>query len=369
MKLMNQAITIRKIQPDDDRAVSEVAKTLGAPERYFAYLSYKRGKANALAAVDGERVVGCVVPRVARIAGEKIGMVDWIFVDRNVQGKGAGKALLDAVLSYFQEEGCKTLYALIDRYNSPSWNMFFHRGFMPFEFDRQFKVFGWRIISLWWIVSYFIAPGHFIVRKTVKEEQLAGEIGDGRHFLVAWLGFSFVAWIVGLRYDAPVLTSIPFALGVVGISIFAHELAHKLIARLFGLKTVFKANELGLLFSAPFSLLVGVHYPTYGSTYIKQKDWPYNKNLREMGLIYVAGPVVSLVLAFCFLGLTHWGDREWLEALGRVGFWTNFSLGSFNLLPIPMLDGNKIFLGNKTIGVLLILGFVLLWLLKRFYVQ
>ncbi|MCD5412657.1 MAG: M50 family metallopeptidase, partial [Dehalococcoidia bacterium] len=134
-------------------------------------------------------------------------------------------------------------------------------------------------------------------------------------------------------------------------------------------KTVFKANELGLLFSAPFSLLVGVHYPTYGSTYIKQKDWPYNKNLREMGLIYVAGPVVSLVLAFCFLGLTHWGDRGWLEALGTVGLWTNFSIGGFNLIPIPMLDGNKIFLGNKTIGVLLVIGFILLWLLKRFYVQ
>jgi Zn-dependent protease len=88
-----------------------------------------------------------------------------------------------------------------------------------------------------------------------------------------------------------------------------------------------------------------------------------------MGLIYSAGPVVSLVLAFCFLGLIHGADREWLEALGTVGFWTNFSLGSFNLLPIPMLDGNKIFLGNKTIGVLLVIGFILLWMLKRFYIQ
>jgi len=366
---MNREITIRKIQPDDDRAVWEVAKTLDIPERYLAYLSYKRGKANALAAVDGEKVVGCVVPRVATIAGEKIGIVDWIFVNRNVQGKGTGKALVDAVLFYFQEEDCKTLYALIDRYNSPSWNMFFHKGFMPFEFDRQFKVFGWRIISLWWVASYFIAPGHFIMRKTDEECQLVGEATEGWHFLLAWLGFSFVAWIVGLRHDAPVLTSIPFVLGVVGTSMFVHELAHKLIARLFGLKTVFKANELGLVFSAPFSLLVGVFYPTYGSTYIKQKDWPYNKNLREMGVIYTAGPVVSLVLAFCFLGLTHWADREWLEALGTVGFWTNFSLGFFNLLPIPMLDGNKIFLGNKTIGVLLVTGFILLWMLRWFYVR
>jgi Zn-dependent protease/predicted GNAT family acetyltransferase len=366
---MNHEVTIRKIQPDDDRAVWEVAKTLDIPERYFAYLSYKRGKANALVAVDGEKVVGCVIPRVAVIVGEKIGIVDWIFVDRNVQGKGIGKSLVDAVLFYFQEGGCKTLYALIDRYNSPSWNMFLHKGFMPFEFDRQFKVFGWRIILLWWVNSYFISPGHFIVRKTVDGDQLAGEAGEGWHFLLAWLGFSFVVWIVGLRHDAPVITSIPFALGVVSISVLLHELTHKLIARLFGLKTVFKANELGLVFSAPFSLLVGVFYPTYGSTYIKQKDWSHNKNLREMGLIYVAGPVVSLVLAFCFLGLIHWADREWLEALGTVGFWTNFSLGSFNLLPIPMLDGNKIFLGTNTIGVLLVIGFVLLWVLKRFYVQ
>lgn len=125
---------------------------------------------------------------------------------------------------------------------------------------------------------------------------------------------------------------------------------------------------MGLVFSALFSSLVGVSYPSYGSTYIKQKDWSYSKNLRVMGLVYTAGPVVSLVLAFCFLGLTHWANREWLATLGTVGFWANFSLGFFNLFRIPMFDGEKIFLGNKTIGVLLVIGFILLWMLKWFYV-
>jgi GNAT superfamily N-acetyltransferase/Zn-dependent protease len=367
---MNQEITVRKIQPDDDRGIWEVARTLPIPERYLAYLSYKRGKASALVAVVGERIVGCVVPQIATIAGEKIGIVDWIFVDHNVQGKGVGKALVDAVLFHFQEGGCKTLYALIDRYNSPSWNMFLHKGFVPFEFGRQFKVFGWRIISLWWITSYFLAPGHFIVRKTVGEGQLEGEeTAERRHFLLAWLGSSFVTWIMALRHDAPLLTSIPFVLGVVGTSIFLHELVHKLIARFFELKAVFKANELGLVFTALFSSLIGAFWPSYGSTYIKQRDWSYNKNLREMGLIYAAGPAVSLALAFCFLGLIQWANRWWLEALGTSGFWINFSLGSFNLLPAPMFDGNRIFLGSKTIGALLVVGFVLLWVLKRFYVE
>ena len=361
---MNHEITIRKIQPDDDQAVWKIAKGLKIPEGYFAYMSYKKYKANVLVAVDGGTFAGCIVPRIGVIAAEKIGIVEWIFVDHNAQGKGIGKALINAVQQYFQDEGCKTLYALIDRYNSQSWNMFLHNGFAPFELDRQLKVYGRRIFTLWWVVSYFVAPGHFIVRKTDHKDQLLGEAREGWHFLLAWLGFSFTVWLVGLKHGAPVISSIPLVLGVVSFSMLLHELAHKSIARFFGFKTVFKANELGLVFGTLFSLLVGVFFPTYGSTYIKQKDWPYRKDIRKMGLIYTAGPVVSLVLAYCFLGLTHWADREWLETLGTIGFWTNFSLGLFNLLPIPMLDGIKIFLWNKTIGVLLIMGFVALLLLR-----
>lgn len=359
---MNHEITIRKIQPDDDRAVWEVAKTMNIPERYLAYSSYKKSKANVLVADDGGKVVGCIIPRVGIIAVEKIGIVEWIFVDHNAQGKGIGKALMDAVLLYFQGEGCKTIYALIDRYNSPSWNMFLHNGFKPFEFDRQFKVFGWRIFSLWWLVSY--SPGHFIVRKTVDKDQLAGEVAESWNFLLAWLGFSFTVWIVGLRHGAPVITSIPLVLGVVSFSMLLHELAHKLIARFFGLKTVFKANELGLVISAPFSLLVGAFFPTYGSTFIKQTDWSYNKDPGKMGLIYAAGPVISLVLAFSFFGLTHLLDGEWMESLATTGFWINFSLGFFNLFPIPMLDGSKIFHGNKPIWVILVIGYLLLLILR-----
>ena len=365
---MNQRIIVRKIQSGENKAVWKVAKTLSMLERYFFYLFYLIGKANALVAVDKEKIVGCVIPKVTTLAGEKIGSVDGIFADRNVQGKGVGKALAEAALSHFQKSGCKTYYVLIDRFNSPSWNMFLHKGFTPFEFNEQFRVYGWKILSLWWVNNYFWEPGCFILRKTDKESQITREVGEGWHFLIAWFGFSLTILAMGIRLGAPLLESIPFVLGVVGVSIFAHELSHKLVARSFGLKTVFKVWESGLVFSVLLALLGGL-WPSYGSTFIKQKDWPYNKKIEEMGLIYSVGPVISLILASCFLGLTHWTSTEWLVALGIVGFRVNFVLALFNLIPIfpfSIFDGRKIFLWNKIAWSLLAIWFILLLGVKTF---
>ena len=362
---MNQKIVVRNIQPGEDKAVWKVAKTLSILERYFFYLffylSYKMGKAN-LVAVDGEKIVGCVTPRITTLIGEKVGIVDAIFVDRNVQGKGVGKALVEAALSRFQEARCQTLYYIVDRFNSPSWNMALHRGFDLFEFNEQLRVFGWKILWLWLATGYYFAPGTFILRKTAKENQMAREVGEGWHLLLAWLGFSFVLWIMGTRHGEPLLDFIPFVLGVVGVSILTHELAHKLVARSFSLKTIFKVWESGLTFSALLALL-GALLPFYGSTFIRQKDWAYNKDVKKMGLIYMIGPVVSLVLAFCFLGLAHWTNTEWLVALGTVGLRANFVLVLVNLIPIfpfTCFDGRKIFLWNKLVWSLLVIGFMLL---------
>jgi Zn-dependent protease/predicted GNAT family acetyltransferase len=359
---MSRKIIVRNIQPGEDGVVWRVAKTLSILERYLFYLMFylSSAKANALVAVDEERIVGCVIPKVTTLAGEKIGIVDVIFVDRNAQGKGVGKALLDSALSRFQEAGCKTLYYVVDRFNSPSWNMAVHHGFDLFEFNEQLRVFGWRIFSLWWVNGYFFEPGTFLLRKTGQGRQMTKEAGAVWHLFLGWIGFSFILWVMGIRLDAPLLDSIPFVLGVVGVSILAHELSHKLVARSLGFKTVFKVWESGLTFSAIFALLGITLLPFYGSTFIKEKDWAYNKELKKMGLIYLAGPVVSLVLASSFLALYHWANTECLVALGQVGLTTNVVLVAFNLLPIRPFDGRRIFLWHKLVWSLLVIWFTLL---------
>jgi hypothetical protein len=54
-----------------------------------------------------------------------------------------------------------------------------------------------------------------MLRKTSGERQITREAGVGWHLLLAWIGFSFVLWMEGIRLDAPLLGSIPFVLEAV----------------------------------------------------------------------------------------------------------------------------------------------------------
>ncbi|MCD5425554.1 MAG: GNAT family N-acetyltransferase [Methanosarcinaceae archaeon] len=366
---MNQKIVVRKIQFNEEKEIWKVAKTLSILERYyFYYLTYKPYSVNALVAIYENSIVGCITPHIKTHSGEKIGIIGGIFVDCTVQGKGVGKALANAALSHFQKEGCKINYVLVDRFNSPSWNMFLHNDFTPFEFNEQFRVYGWKTIPLWEVNGYLWEMGCFILRKTDKENQATKEIWEGWHLSLAWISFSFIILLMNVRIGNPLFNYIPFILSVVGVSILAHELSHKFIAHILGLKTVFKIWESGLVLSVLLALF-GITVPFYGSSFIKQKDWSYNKNIKKMGLIYSIGPIISLILASLFLGLTHWSNISWIVTLGTIGFHVNFIIVLFNLIPtfpFNMFDGKKIFLWNKIGWILLVMWFILLFAIVKF---
>ena len=152
---------------------------------------------------------------------------------------------------------------------------------------------------------------------------------------------------------------VPFALGVAGLSIFAHELGHKLVGRRFGLATTFRVWDSGILFGS-FLTILGALYPAYGSTYVKQVDWRYDPKRRETGLIYAVGPAVSLVLAALLWVSLPRLPSEW-AAFGRLGFVANYVMVLFNLIPIRAAggfawDGGKIFSWNKAVWALLVLA-------------
>ena len=163
---------------------------------------------------------------------------------------------------------------------------------------------------------------------------------------------------------------IPLALGVAGLSLFSHELAHKLSASRFGLKTTFKMLDSGILFSLLLATILGALYPAYGSTYIKQVDWRYDPKQKEMGLTYVAGPTISLTLATLFLASLPYFNHELLLKIGEMGYVTNFILVFFNLIPLQTAggfawDGRKIYSWNKTIWTLLVIALALLILTRE----
>ncbi len=140
---------------------------------------------------------------------------------------------------------------------------------------------------------------------------------------------------------------------VVGFSAILHEVAHGLAARALGDKTAEYAGRLTLnplkhldWFGSvimPFFLSLA-HLPLFA--YAKPVPYnPYNLSNQKLGpaLVSAAGPGTNLLIAIIMAGLI----RTNLLPLGIQSFLflvleVNVSLGIFNLLPIPPLDGSKL---------------------------
>ena len=371
---MDHEISFREMLHGEESKVREFfEENLGVIDRIIFPLAFRDALKSAakqlgttlLALSDGE-ITGSVSLRIVVYSEKRIGLIDAIVTDKNLRGRGIGKSLLDQALSWFEKKDCEIIYATADRYNSPSWNMFIHRGFSPHELRGQLRDLGLNFARLWFTEFYIIGGGTFFLKKTSEKER-RGEAGEGWHFLIGWLGLSLILWTMALRQGSPF--NIPLTLGVAGLSLFTHELAHKIAASRFGLETTFKAWDSGILFSSLLAVLLGALYPAYGSTYIKQVDWRYDPKQKRTGAIYTAGPIVSLILAALFWASMPCFNNE-LLMIGKMGYVTNYVLVIFNLIPIQAAggfawDGRKIYSWNKTVWTLLAIAIGLLILADR----
>lgn len=151
-----------------------------------------------------------------------------------------------------------------------------------------------------------------------------------------WLGVEEI----GIRIAA---ISLPLVAGF-----FLHEFAHKSIAMRFGYWAVYRMWTFGLLFALVIGLASSGRFlfAAPGAVVILT---PYASR-RESGLISVAGPLTNLAVGGCFLPLAFLGENL-LGLIGSMGAWINFWLAFFNLLPMPPLDGSKIFYWNARVWI------------------
>jgi Zn-dependent protease/GNAT superfamily N-acetyltransferase len=372
---LDHEILVREmLSGEEDKVRDFFEGNLGVIDRVFFLLAFRDALKSApkqlgtslVAVFDGE-IVGSVSLRIVVYAGKRIGLVDAIVADKEFRGKGIGKSLLDEALSWFEKKDCEIICATVDRFNSPSWNMFIHKGFSSYGLREQFRDLGLSFIRLWSTEFYIVGGGTFFLKKTDGKDKQK-EVGEGWQFLVGWLGLALVLWMMAFRQGASL--DIPAVLGVAGLGFFTHELAHRLVARRFGLETIFKAWDSGIFFGWLLAVILGALYPAYGSTYIKQVDWRYDPEQEAMGLIYVAGPTVSLVLATLFWVSSLYLNDGFLVTIARMGYVTNFVLVMFNLIPIQAAggfawDGRKIYTWNRTVWALLVIALTLLILGDR----
>lgn len=142
---------------------------------------------------------------------------------------------------------------------------------------------------------------------------------------------------------------IPALLVAVGLGFVLHELAHKFVAVRYGFYAEFRMWMEGLIFALVTAFIFKFVFVAPGAVYIHGEHISREQN----GKISIAGPLVNIVLALLFLGLTPFINHSPTDLGGFIfanivvyGFIINSILAAFNLIPLGIFDGAKVLKWN-----------------------
>ncbi|MFX0136831.1 MAG: hypothetical protein ACFFDN_24550 [Candidatus Hodarchaeota archaeon] len=177
------------------------------------------------------------------------------------------------------------------------------------------------------------------------------------HFLI---GVSLIFIIGVLIFYNQQLINIGFTwaifmlAGFYATAFLFHELGHRQVAIHFGLQTKFRLLTFGMILTVSglifglYSLLGGPSFPSLalpGAVVVLG----LNKIDRTTGLCKAAGPTVNLVYGAILFVISFIIPNYPLNMLIGLAANLNFMLGTFNMIPIGILDGQNIWKWNKKV--------------------
>ncbi len=183
------------------------------------------------------------------------------------------------------------------------------------------------------------------------------EIAD---LTIAWFAISLafaIAYSRGLYYTVEFLLTLTVAAITVGTAFIFHEMGHKLTAQRFGCFAEFRAS-MSMLMIAVLMSFSGIIFAAPGAVMISG----YVNNITN-GKISASGPLVNLMLAALFLLLAIFVpvSSEFVMMIFSYGFLINTWLALFNMIPVSIFDGAKIYKWNKNVyGGMVIVGLIFL---------
>ncbi len=154
---------------------------------------------------------------------------------------------------------------------------------------------------------------------------------------------------------------------IVGTGFLGHELAHKFTAEKYGCWAEFKLWTYGALMALLFAFVSGgtFVFAAPGAVYIASRSGYFGEGLdkKTNGIVSLMGPLINVVAALAFLVgyvAAHLANLPIVIGTlnGTFGFFQqgvrlNLWLAAFNMLPIFILDGQKVFAWDKRTWALL----------------
>lgn len=140
------------------------------------------------------------------------------------------------------------------------------------------------------------------------------------------------------------------------VSVILHDFAHRYFAAKHGqdADTQFWGLGTGIMF-----LTAWLFGNAFGSSYRNLVNRNDDEDPKTIGIEMVAGPVVSIVLTFIFLGMVMLGG-VWAVA-GGIGFAINLITAVYSLMPIETMDGLAIWRWNKGLYLALLVPMFLFY--------
>ena len=204
--------------------------------------------------------------------------------------------------------------------------------------------------------------------------------GELRSILIAWIVLSVaisITYLEGLFSGAADLTQIVAAFVAVATAFVFHEMGHKFVAIGRGYVAHFQIWLWGIaltlitavafqgrfIFGAPGAVYIAPAAAAYYGYYTTQRQ---RNPQRDELAISAAGPGLNLAFAvffFVILALTPMNRTSLVTATAVDGLSLNVGLGAFNMLPIPPIDGYKIFRSNILVGLVIALPLWAMFLL------
>jgi Zn-dependent protease len=169
-----------------------------------------------------------------------------------------------------------------------------------------------------------------------------------KHFAAATLLVIGIGFSIGLFSDIFVRTGwagMAFFAVILTASFLTHEIAHKVTAQRRGLWAEFRLTLWGAALT-----LISVISPLFkiiapGAVMISGPA-----RMDEIAKISIAGPIINIVFASVLLGAAF-VPNPYSGLLFLLALWNGF-IALFNLIPIGILDGYKIFRWDKKVWAL-----------------
>ena len=121
-----------------------------------------------------------------------------------------------------------------------------------------------------------------------------------------------------------------------------HELAHKFLAQYYGSWAEFRAQISGLLITAISALpIMPFKFIAPGAVMVGLSDG------NKFGKVALIGPLTNLIMGFSFFSMSYVFNNY--SPYFDIGASFNGWIAMFNLIPLGVLDGQKIFDWNKIV--------------------